>query len=185
MTTNIPKLSGDLRLFGKVDAAMLAEFFRQQSQVPDDGPLVLELSSTGGDADIGRRIALELRLWQEGSHRAVWFLGKSFVYSAGVTIMSAIPATRRVLTSDCELLIHERKLKKDIHLDGALRGCRSILQDVLAEIDSGQRLERRGFEQLVEGSRLPVDDLEARVMRNDWYLTAAEALELGLVGAVV
>jgi ATP-dependent protease ClpP protease subunit len=76
-------------------------------------------------------------------------------------------------------------MKKDIHLDGALRGCRSAVQDVLAEIESGQRLERDGFALLVKGTQLPVDDIEKRVMEKDWYLTANEALDIGLIGGIV
>ncbi len=184
-TPALPKLTPDLRLFGSVNADMLGEFFRQQAEAPDSGALLLELSSDGGDADIGRRIAQELRLWQDKQGRELWFLGKSFVFSAGVTVMSAIPPARRFLTDDCEILIHERKLKKTLHLDGALRGCRSAVQDVLAEIESGQRLERAGFELLVRGTSLSVDDIEQRVMEKDWYLTAPEALEVGLVAGIV
>ena len=180
----IPKLAPDLRLYGSVDDSMLSEFFRQQAEAPGDGPIVLELSSNGGDADLGRRIAQEIRLWQKEG-REVWFLGKTYVFSAGVTIMSAVPRERRFLTEDCEVLIHERKMQKDIHLDGALRGCRSTIQDVLAEIESGQRLERDGFAHLVEGTNLTVDEIEKRVMEKDWYLPAREALDIGLVAGLV
>ncbi len=184
-TPSIPKLAPDLRLFGTVDAAMLSEFFRQQAEAPKDGPILLELSSAGGEADLGRRIAQELRLWQERQGREIWFLGKTYLFSAAVTIMAAIPPERRFLTRDCEILIHERKMTRDLHLDGALRGCRSAVLDLLAEIESGQRLEREGFAQLVLGSRLTVEALEKRVMEKDWYLPAREAVEIGLVAATV
>lgn len=181
----LPKLQPDIRLFGTVDQHMLGEFFRQQQEVKSTGPIVFELSTSGGDADIGRRIGEELRLWQEEQGRAVYFLGKTYVFSAGITIMSAIVRERRFLTRDTELLIHERKMKKDLHLEGALRGCRSAVQDVLAQIDSGQRLERDGFAQLVVGTTLSVDDVEQRVLNKDWYLTSQEALDIGLVAGVV
>jgi ATP-dependent protease ClpP protease subunit len=99
--------------------------------------------------------------------------------------MSAFARERRFLTPDCELLIHERKIKKALNLEGALRGCRSIVQDVLAEIDSGQRLERAGFADLVAGTPIGIDDLMARVLERDWYLTADEAVEAGLVAGLV
>lgn len=181
---SLPSLMPDIRLFGKVNEAMLSEFFRQQSEAGTGKPLVVELSTSGGDADVGRRIAEELRLWQSGG-REVFFLGKTYVFSAGITVMSAVPARRRFLTADCELLIHERKLKKDLHLEGALRGCLSAVNDLLAEIESGQRLEREGFRKLVEGTRLQVADVENRVLNKDWYLTAEEALEVGLIGGIV
>ncbi len=115
----------------------------------------------------------------------VYFLGKTFVFSAGITIMSAFPRSQRFVTGDCELLIHERKMKKDLHLEGALRGCMSAVNDVLAEIESGQRLEREGFAQLAEGSTLSATDIGNKVYNKDWYLTAQEALDLGLVQGVV
>lgn len=175
----------DIRLFGKVDEAMLTKFFEQETHLKADGPVVLELSTSGGDADIGRRIAHEMRQWQASQKREVFFVGKTFVYSAGITIMSSIAADHRFLTADCELLIHERKIKKVLSLDGALRGCRTIIQDVLAEIDSGQRLEREGFADLVKGTRLTLDDAMAKVLERDWYLTAYDAKEVGLVAGVI
>lgn len=185
MDKPLPSLKPDIRLFGPVNEAMLSEFFRQQAEAPADKPLVLEISSNGGSADMGRRIAQELRLWQDQDARQVWFLGKTCVYSAGVTIMSAVPRERRFVTRDCELLIHERKMTKELRLDGALRSCRATLHDLLAEIESGQRLERAGFAELVKGTRLTVDDIERRVLDKDWYLPAGQAHELGLVAGVI
>lgn len=147
----IPTLSPDIRLFGNVDESMLSEFFRQQAEVQQGkSSVVMEISTSGGDADVGRRIAQEVKMWR-ASGVDVFFLGKTYVFSAGITIMSAFPRSHRFLTADCELLIHERKLKKELHLDGALRGCLCAVNDVLAQIESGQRLERDGFAELVKG----------------------------------
>ena len=68
---------------------------------------------------------------------------------------------------------------------GALCGCRSAVHDVLAEIESGQRLEQDDFSHLVAGTRLTVNDIEKRVMDKAWYLTATEAEKCGLVAGVV
>ena len=181
---SLPSRAPDLRLFGQVNESMLSEFFRQQAEAPSDGPLVLELSSPGGDADIGRRIAEELRLWQQQG-REIFFLGKTFVYSAGVTIMSAVPPDHRFLTQDCELLIHERKMSKQLSLDGALRSCRAKVNDVLAEIESGERLQHDGFCDLVKGSKLTVQQVQDRVHEKDWYVTASQAVEHGLVAGII
>jgi ATP-dependent protease ClpP protease subunit len=59
------------------------------------------------------------------------------------------------------------------------------VQDVLAEIDSGQRLEREGFAQLVRGTRWTVEDVEQKVLNRDWYVTAEEAVEIGLIAGIV
>lgn len=164
---------------------MLSEFFRQKSELSPEEPVVFELSTPGGDADIGRRIAQELRLWQEKDQRDIFFFGKTYVFSAGITIMSSIPASRRFLTLDCELLIHERKIQKTLALEGALRACKAVVNDMLAEIESGQRLEREGFATLVEGTSLSVESLNEKVFHRDWYLNAPEAVKLGLVAAAV
>ena len=182
--TTLPSLAPDIRLFGDVNEGMLSEFFRQQAETKVAGPIVFELSTSGGDAEAGRRIAEELRLWQL-QDRELYFLGKTYVFSAGITIMAAIPKSRRFLTADCELLIHERKMKATITLDGALRGCRAKINDVLAEIESGQRLQTEGFARLVKDSKVTVQDIEQRVLEKDWYLTAAQALEHELVAGVV
>lgn len=181
----IPSLVPDIRLFGKVNEHMLGEFFRQQSEVHSNKPLVVELSTSGGDADIGRRIAQEIKLWQNYGQREVYFLGKTYVYSAGITIMSAFPRERRFMTSDTLLLIHERKIKKSVELSGALRSCLGQLNDAIAEVESGQWLERDGFMQLVRGSQVSLEELEKKVLTKDWYLTASEALEQGLIGGLL
>jgi ATP-dependent protease ClpP protease subunit len=182
---SLPSFTPDIRLFGSVDQNMLSEFFRQQAEAAKDKPLVLELSTSGGDADTGRRMAEELRLWQEQDGREVYFWGKTCVFSAGITVMAAIPAARRFVTRDCELLIHERKLDKDVCLNGSLRSALTILHDAIAEIESGQRLEREGFAQLVEGTGLSLEQLQEKVFARDWYVPAQEALKLGLVAGIV
>lgn len=184
LSSSLPSLAPHIRLFGDIRENMLSEFFRQQAEAPADGPLVFELSTSGGDAETGRRIAEELRLWQAAG-RALYFLGKTYVFSAGISVMAAFPRDRRYLTQDCELLIHERKLTRQVALDGSLRSCRAKVNDVLAEIESGQRREREGFARLVEGSPLSVQDIEKRVLDKDWYLPAREAAELGLVAGLV
>lgn len=181
----LPTLVPHVRLHGKVDEDMLSEFLRQQREAPRGEPLVFELSTLGGSAEIGRRLAEEIRLWQAHGHADLYFLGKTFVYSAGVTIMSAFPAARRVLTQDTVLLIHERRLSKTLVLQGALRACAALVADVQAEIASGQQVEDRDFAQLVLGSRLSHAALREQVMARDWYLPAREALDHGLVAALL
>lgn len=111
------------------------------------------MSTSGGEADTGGRNGEELRLWQEEG-REIFFLGRTHVFSAGVTIMASVPPDHRFLTLDTESLIHERRMKQDVVLDGAMRGCRSTVQNLLADIESGQHLEHDDFKKLVEGTPL-------------------------------
>lgn len=179
----LPSLKPDIRLLGSVDEPMIQNFLDQIGKLEGDGPVVLELSSTGGEADSARRLAQEVRML--GDEREVFFLGKTYVYSAGITVMAAVPASHRFLTRDTVLLIHERRMNRTVQLSGALRSAIAVTQDLLAELQIGEKLERRGFEQLVAGSNLSCENLLQRVLHKDWYLTAEEALELKLVAGLV
>ena len=82
-------------------------------------PLIVEVNTDGGDADAARRIALEIRLFREHSGQDAYCVGKSNVYSAGVTILAAFPRQFRFLTEDAILLIHERRLETSIELSAS------------------------------------------------------------------
>ena len=176
----------DIRLFGQVDDAMLRDFLGQLDLARQrPGPLLLEITTTGGDADVGRRIALEMRLLRDSRIEPVVFLGKTVVYSAGVTVMSAFPVAQRYLSADAVLLIHERRMEKAVHFSGALRASLAVVRDLLAELENGQTLERQGFEALIRGSRLTLDETMQRVQTANWYVPAEEALRLGLVAGLM
>ncbi len=180
----LPSLQPDIRLLGSVDEPMLQSFLDQTSRLAEgDKPVVLELSTSGGEADTARRLAQEVRMLADS--RGVFFLGKTYVYSAGITIMSAVPPSRRFLTPDTVLLIHERRMEKTLQLNGALRSAMAVVEDLRAELQIGQKLERQDFERLVAGSALSADELLERVLHKDWYVTADEALSLRLVAGLV
>ncbi|HEY8571949.1 ATP-dependent Clp protease proteolytic subunit [Phenylobacterium sp.] len=172
-----------VRLAGSVDDAMLQTFLGALDAAEGD-PLVVEITTPGGDADVGRRIATEIRLLRERTGRRVIVFGKATVYSAGVTVLGSVPPADRWLARGTMLLIHGRSLTQTVELDGPLDAVRQRLEVLLAECEAGLRLEREGFEALVAGSRVPLDEVIRR-SRNNWYLDADEALSRGLIGGVV
>ncbi len=175
-----------IRLHGKVDDDMMRSFLEQMDAVVDGtGPVLVEVTTTGGDAETGRRIATDIILARERFGLDMLFLGKSVVYSAGISIMSGFPADRRYLAQDCMLLVHERRLDKTLQLKGAMRGMQVLVQDTLAEIESALQMERTAFAFLVEGSSVTLDGLMDRIGKSDWYITSDEALRLGLVAGVI
>ena len=115
--------------------------------------------------------------------RDVWFLGKTLVASAGVTVMAAFPKDKRWLTLDAALLIHGRRMVKDLHLEGPLGSWR-VLEEMIADIDHGLRLEERGFAELIDGSNVDAEEA-ARRAHGGWYLSAEEAFSRGLVAGLV
>jgi ATP-dependent protease ClpP protease subunit len=179
----LPSLKPNIRLIGMLDEPMLQNYLDQCDQLQGDGPVVLELSTAGGEAETARRMAQEVRLLAQA--REVFFLGKTYVYSAGITVMAAVPPARRFLTRDTVLLIHERRMERTVQLSGPLGSALSVVQGLMAELEIGQKLEREGFEKLVDGSELTADDLLRHVLEKDWYMHAEEALSLRLVAGLV
>jgi ATP-dependent protease ClpP protease subunit len=179
----LPSLHPDIRVLGSIDEGLLQRFLDQADKLEGDGPVVLEVSTAGGEADTARRMAQEIRML--AASREVFILGKSYVYSAGITVLAAVPPSHRYLTRDTVLLIHERRIERSVQVTGALRSAMAIAHDLLAELEIGYDLERRGFERFVQGSQLTTDALLKRVMEKDWYMQAEEALSLRLVAGLV
>jgi ATP-dependent protease ClpP protease subunit len=174
-----------VRLSGAIDEAAAASFLNQILPVLEvPGSIVVELFSTGGDADIGCRLAQEVRLLREAHGRDMWFLGKTLVASAAVTFMAGFSRDRRWLTRDTTLLIHGRRMMRDLHLEGPLGNCRRVLEEMIADIDNGLRIEDAGFVELIEGSAVSLEEIRRRSY-GGWYLTASQAFELGLVAGLI
>jgi ATP-dependent protease ClpP protease subunit len=174
-----------IRLSGSVGHPMVASFFDQLLPVLEiEGSILVELFTDGGDAEIGRRLAEEVRLLRIHQRRDVWFLGKTLVASAGVTVMAAFPKNKRWLTRDAALLIHGRRMVKDLHVEGPLGSCRRVVEEMIADIDHGLRLEEQGFAELIGGTKVDAEEITRRAY-SGWYLTAEEALRRGLVAGLV
>lgn len=175
-----------IRLFGNVDNAMFEKFQEQLAQAIEgtDDEIAVELSTTGGDAETARRIAFDIRMSQQYRGRRLLFFGKSFVYSAGIIIMSAFGRNERFLSKDCLLLIHARRMDKQVHFFGPLASNVQIAEELLGELNSGIALERAGFRDLAAGSKITAEEIEKRATRN-WYASADEALQCGLVAELI
>lgn len=174
-----------IRLLGEVNSAMFNVFADAlAAQRGAEGPLVLELTTGGGDADMAGRIATDIRLFREQTGRPTLFLGKANVYSAGITIMTAFPCKDRWLARGAVLLVRGRSIARTLELNGPLAGERVKAQMILAEIDAGLKAQEDVFKALAADCRLSLQELKDRA-RKDWYVDAEEALERGLIGGGV
>lgn len=173
-------LERSIRLHGPVDEDLRRSFYEQLEAAPLDRPLVVEVFTLGGDADVGRLIACEIKLQREYNGRQTVFLGRSTVYSAGVTIMSAFEKQTRFLSRDAALMIHGRQLEKTMHISGSIRSSIPNVRSLLAQMEKAVELERQDFIDLAAGSLLSPDEVFDRSETN-WYLTAHDALDHGLV----
>ena len=172
-----------IRLLGEVNDGMVAVLRDRLAELPDADPLVIEVCTVGGDAEAGRLLAQELRQLRE-SGRRVLFLGKTTVYSAGVTMMAAVPVEDRYLTRDTVLLIHCRRMDEQIHFQGPLKSCAQEARVQLSKIEAGLKLQDEGFRELVEGSGVSFEEITEKAEDN-WYLDAEEALDRRLVAGLL
>ena len=175
----------DVRLFGSVNDAFLTTFLAAfgQACLTGEDPVV-ELMTDGGVADIGYRISEDIRAAEASFGVKPIFLGKTSVFSAGVTIMSGFPADRRYLAPNTTLLIHERRTTKDIHISGQIGASIQIARELVHELEAGLRVQNEGFARLVEGTDVSYEECLERA-RTGWYVPAKEAVERRLVADLI
>ena len=175
----------DISLRGDIDKGVLDSFLLDLEKAREqDGDVVLEITTQGGDAELARRIVLEIERAHDRLKGNFLFLGKAVVYSAGVSIMAAFAPDQRYLTRDTMLLVHGRQLDTKLEIAGPVRSSIPQVEALLAQLQVGIDLEEIGFRRLIEGSKVSLDEVIRKATHN-WYVTAQEALDLGLVRALV
>ena len=171
-------------LAGPVDYSMYGFFRQALVNAPTEGPLVISITTLGGDPEVARAMGEDVRMLVEQDGREMLFLGKVAVYSAGATFMSYFPRDKRFLTRGTRLMIHERQMTKTVALSGPLRMLVAQLKATLNEIEHSIEIEEEGFRALIEGSSIDFDEVHAKAPEN-WYIEAEQARDVGLVLDVI
>jgi ATP-dependent protease ClpP protease subunit len=172
-------------LSGIMDYAMYGFFRQQLNMTATDGPVVIELSTLGGDPEVARVMGEDVRFHSDANpSRRLVFLGKAVIYSAGTTFMSFFAKENRYLTRGTRLMIHERQIIRTLQLNGPLTACMASVQAVVNEIAASVAIQNEGFANLIKGSSVTMDEVMTRAASN-WYLEANEACALGLVEQVL
>lgn len=172
-------------LSGVVDYEMYTKFRAQFDRASNEDIVVTELSTLGGDPEVARMMGEDIRFASEMEpQRRFVFLGKAAIYSAGTTFMSFFARHNRYLARGTRLMIHERKLSKQLVIDGPLTTCIAVVKATLNEIECSIAIQNEGFQNLIVGSTVTLDEILQRAPSN-WYLEAQEAKTLGLVEEVL
>jgi ATP-dependent protease ClpP protease subunit len=179
-------LNPRIRLLGDVNEDMLKALLDGLAKLSgEEETVAVEISTVGGDAEVGRRMVLEMDLVRERLPQCRFvFVGKSAVYSAGTTLMSAFNREDRYLTSEAKLLIHCRQLEKTVELSGPIRGSPPKVEALLHQIHTGLTLEKDHFERMIEGSDVTMGELFEKALYN-WYLSAQDALQRKLIAGIL
>lgn len=173
-----------ISLVGSIDAAMVEKLRDGLAEADEESDLAIEMTTPGGAADLGRRMADDIARAAARRRGRLLFLGRTQVYSAGMTVLAAFPRNQRYLTADAVLLIHSRHLETTIELRGPIRTSLPRLEAVHRQLELGLELERQEFLRLIAGSDITSDEINAKAL-HDWYLTADEARRRGLVEDLV
>jgi ATP-dependent protease ClpP protease subunit len=172
-------------LSGVVDYDMYKSFRAQFDKAAQNDLVVIELSTLGGDPEVARMMGEDVRFASEMEpERRFVFLGKAAIYSAGTTFMSFFARRNRYLARGTRLMIHERKLSKSLVIDGPLTTCVAVVRATLNEIECSIGIQNEGFENLIRGSNVTLDEVLEKAPAN-WYLEANAAKKLGLIEAVL
>ncbi|WP_375410388.1 peptidase S14 [uncultured Methylobacterium sp.] len=172
-------------LSGTVNDDMYRDFRHQLDRASEEALVVVELSTLGGDPEVARMMGEDIRFNSEiAPERRFAFLGKAAIYSAGTTFMSFFARCNRYLTRGTRLMIHERKLAKELKLNGPLTTCVATVTATLHEIEASIAIQNEGFADLIVGSSVTMDEVLRKAPSN-WYIEAEEARRLGLIEAVI
>ena len=172
-------------LSGHVDDAMYRSFRKQLDEAPAKGLLAIELTTLGGDPEVARMMGEDIRFHSDlDPDRRFVFLGKAAIYSAGTTFLSFFARHNRYLTRGTRLMIHERQFDKEVKLAGPLTSCAAVIRAKLHEIEASIAIQNEGFEYLIKDSKVSREEVLKRATDN-WYIEAQEAVELGLIQAVI
>ena len=189
MPPNRPLVAKDfaapsVTLSGVVDYDMYVSF-RKQFAAANEELVIVELSTLGGDPEVARMMGEDIRFSSDMfPDRRYVFLGKAAIYSAGTTFMSFFARNNRYLTRGSRLMIHERKLSKQLVIDGPLTTCVATVRATLNEIECSITIQNEGFQNLVNGSKVTLEEVLQKAPSN-WYVEANTAKELGLIEDVL
>jgi hypothetical protein len=173
-----------ISLIGDVDEVTVGRFLDQLGKAEQaGGDVALEITTLGGDPEMARRIVLEIDRARARLPGRFVFLGKTVVYSAGATIMSAFPNKDRWLSPDATVMIHCRTLEKTVELSGPIRSSVPLVEALLAQLKVGIASEEEPFRRLIEGSDIGEDEIWEKALYN-WYVEAEEAVSRGLVAGI-
>lgn len=175
-----------VHLSGTIDYDMYQNFRTQLANADTSADLIIiTLSTLGGDPEVARIMGEDIRYLSEmNPSRRYVFLGKTAIYSAGVTFMSFFARLNRYVTRGTRLMIHERIITKDLHLNGPLTTCVATVKAVLNEIECSINIQNEGFANLVSGSQISLDDILQKASEN-WYVDAEKAQSLGIIEGIV
>ena len=158
-------------LSGEVNKALAEKIVRQLlvMEADSDQPIHIFIDSPGGDVDAGYAIFDMIRFVKA----PVYCIGMGLVASAGALILLAADKSRRVAMPNSRYLIHQ-----------PLSGIRGVATDIEIHAQELEKIKAKINQVISQETGKPLDQV-AKDTDRDYWLSATEALDYGLVSTVV
>lgn len=160
-----------LIISGEVNQKLASEVIGQllALDAESDDPVTVFINSQGGHVESGDTIHDMIRYIAS----PVRMVGTGWVASAGALIYVAVPRERRYSLPNTRFLLHQ-----------PAGGARGTAADVEIEAKEILKMRERLNRVFAEQTGQPLEKIEEDTHRNFW-LSAAEAVEYGLVGRII
>ena len=156
---------------GEINKELAERVIRQLLILEQEGdePIRVFIDSPGGDADAGYGIFDTIRFVEP----QVWTVGVGLVASAGALILLAADRERRVAFPNSHYLIHQ-----------PMSGTRGVATDIEIHAREIEKVQARINKLIADETGKPLDQVVKDTDR-DYWMSAQEAVEYGLVSRVV
>lgn len=158
-------------LSGEVNKALAEKIVRQLlvMEADSDEPIRIYIDSPGGDVDAGYAIFDMIRFVKA----PVYCIGMGLVASAGALILLAADKSRRIGLPNSHYLIHQ-----------PLSGIKGVATDIEIHAQELEKTKAKINDLIAQETGKPLEQV-AKDTDRDYWLSATEALEYGLISKVV
>ena len=158
-------------LSGEVNKALAEKIVRQLlvMEADSDEPIRIYIDSPGGDVDAGYAIFDMIRFVKA----PVYCIGMGLVASAGALILLAADKSRRIGLPNSHYLIHQ-----------PLSGIKGVATDIEIHAQELEKTKAKINDLIAQETGKPLEQV-AKDTDRDYWLSATEAMEYGLICKVV
>ena len=158
-------------LSGEVNKALAEKIVRQLlvMEADSDEPIRIYIDSPGGDVDAGYAIFDMIRFVKA----PVYCIGMGLVASAGALILLAADKSRRIGLPNSHYLIHQ-----------PLSGIKGVATDIEIHAQELEKTKAKINDLIAQKTGKPLEQV-AKDTDRDYWLSATEAMEYGLISKVV
>ena len=166
------KLSHELDVIDNKNKQALRNLYISNIDLPSTD-IHIHLDTVGGYCHEGLLIFDIIRTYTK---RHVYIFSEGFVASMGIVLLCSVPVEYRYATENTTFMIHSISGGTDF----------GRINDLKDSVQIMERLQKNIWNIIANNTNIPMQRLiENQEKREDWFLTAEEALECGLISKII